>query len=222
MSFIQNLSQQEGSPPLHLLAPQATNLSSMGSMTGLVTWYPVDDITVDTSCHFYIPLSRVGNKTKDVAIDVAMSGRVFHNNPIPAEYTKVLIREITDIGYTDYPLDHVTPKGVKEIEQAVNQFILWNQREIFLDGPILPQKQCIQLSQTPTSSPADHALATPQLPSRHTEQEVLQQPLQSSPNDKEASQQPLPSSSTLKVKEDLQLSSPPTDTEAPKDKELHL
>jgi hypothetical protein len=37
MAFIQNLSQQEGSPPLHLLAPQATNLSSMGSTTGLGT-----------------------------------------------------------------------------------------------------------------------------------------------------------------------------------------
>jgi hypothetical protein len=28
------------------------------------------------------------------------------------------------MGYTDYPLDHVTPKGVKELEQAINQFIL--------------------------------------------------------------------------------------------------
>jgi hypothetical protein len=37
MAFIQNLSQQYGSPPLHLLAPQATNLSSMGSTTGLST-----------------------------------------------------------------------------------------------------------------------------------------------------------------------------------------
>jgi hypothetical protein len=47
MTFIQNLSQEHGSPPLHLLAPQATNLSSMGSTTGLGTWYHVDDITVD-------------------------------------------------------------------------------------------------------------------------------------------------------------------------------
>jgi hypothetical protein len=46
MAFIQNLSQE--GPPLHLLAPQATNLSSMGSTTGLGTRYPVDDITVDT------------------------------------------------------------------------------------------------------------------------------------------------------------------------------
>jgi hypothetical protein len=90
MTFIQNLSQ-EGSPMLHLLAPQAANLSSMGSMTGLDTWYPMDDITVDIHCHLHIPLDRVGNKIKEVAIGVTMSGCVFHNNPIPIEYTKILV-----------------------------------------------------------------------------------------------------------------------------------
>jgi hypothetical protein len=82
MAFLQNLSQQQGSPPLHLLTPQATNVSSMGSMTGLGTWYPVDDIIVDTPCRLHIPLGRVRNKTKEVATVVAMPGRVFHNNPI--------------------------------------------------------------------------------------------------------------------------------------------
>jgi hypothetical protein len=70
---------------------------------------------VDTPCWLHIPLGRVRNKTKDDAIGVAMSGHIFHNNPIPAEYAKVLVREITDIGYIDYPLDHVTPEGVKEL-----------------------------------------------------------------------------------------------------------
>jgi hypothetical protein len=68
----------------------------------------------------------VGNKIKEVAIGVAISGRVFHNNPIPAEYAKVLVYEITDMTCIDYPLDHVMPEGVKELEEAVNQFILWN------------------------------------------------------------------------------------------------
>jgi hypothetical protein len=47
------------------------------------------------------------------------------------------------MGYIDYPLDHVMPEGVKELGQAINQFILWNRRKIFLDGPISPQKQRI-------------------------------------------------------------------------------
>jgi hypothetical protein len=42
------------------------------------------------------------------------------------------------MGYTDYTLDQVTSEGVKEVGQAVNQFILWNQREIFLDDLISP------------------------------------------------------------------------------------
>jgi hypothetical protein len=44
------------------------------------------------------------------------------------------------MGYTYYPLDHVTPEGVKELGQAVNHFILWNWREFFLDQPISPQR----------------------------------------------------------------------------------
>jgi hypothetical protein len=199
MAFIQNLSQED--PPLHLPEPQATNLSSMGSTTGLVTWYPIHDIMVDTPCHFHIPLGRVGNKTKNVAIGVAMPGCVFHNNPIPPEYAKVLVRDITDIGYTNYKVDHVTLEGVKELGQVVNQFILWNRCEFFLDGSISPQKHRIQLSQTPTSSPVDDALATPsdqqaalQLPFPNIVQEAPQHPLPSFPKDNEASQQPLLSS----------------------------
>jgi hypothetical protein len=187
----------------------------MGSMIGLGTWYPVDDIMVDTPCRLHILLNRVGNKTKEVTIGVVMPGRVFHNNPILTEYAMVLFQEITDMQYTDYPLDHVTHEGVKEFGQVVNQFILWNRREIFLDEPISPQKQRIQLSKTPTSSPAEHVLATPsgqqatqQLPSPHPKRQASQQPLLSSP--------------TPKVKEALQLPSPPTETEALKDKEASL
>jgi hypothetical protein len=104
-------------------------------------WYPIDDITGDTPCRLHIPIGRVENKTKEVAIGVAMTGHVFHNNLIPAEYAKVLVHEITDMACINYPLDNVTPEGIKELEEAVNQFILWNQREIVLDGPTMPQNQ---------------------------------------------------------------------------------
>jgi hypothetical protein len=121
---LQQVAQNPSLPPL---------LSSIGSTVGLHMWYPVNDITGDTLCRIHILLSKVGNKTKEVAIGLAMPGHVFHNNPIPAEYAKVLVREITDMSYIDYPLDHVMPEVVKELGEAVNQFILCNRCEIALD-----------------------------------------------------------------------------------------
>jgi hypothetical protein len=43
------------------------------------------------------------------------------------------------MSYIDYPLDHVKPEGVKELGEAINQFILRNQNEIVLDGPTSSQ-----------------------------------------------------------------------------------
>jgi hypothetical protein len=115
------------------------HLSSIGSTTVVPTWYPVDDIAGDTPCHLHILIGRVENKIKEVAIGVTMTRCVFHNNPIPAEYAKVLVREITDMACIDYPLDYVTPEEIKELGETVNQFILWNRCEIVLDGPTTPQ-----------------------------------------------------------------------------------
>jgi hypothetical protein len=142
-SYMQSLAQerllelqqitQNSLPPPHL--------SSIGSTAAVSTWYPIDDITSDMPCRLHISIGRVENKIKEVAIGVAMPGRVFHNNPIPTEYAKVLVREITHMTYIDYPLDHVMPEGIKELGETVNQFILWNRCEIILDGPTTPQNQ---------------------------------------------------------------------------------
>jgi hypothetical protein len=125
-SYMQSLTQERP-----LMLQQITqnlsllpHLSSIGSTAAVPMWYPVNDITGDMPCHLHIPIGRVGNKTKEIAIGVAMSGHVFHNNPIPTEYAKVLVREVTDMVCIDYPLDHVTPEGIKELREAVNQFIL--------------------------------------------------------------------------------------------------
>jgi hypothetical protein len=120
------------------------------------------------------------NKTKEVVIGVIMPGRVFHNNPIPAEYAKVLVCEITDVAYIDYPLDHVTHEGIKELGEATNQFILWNRYEIILDGPTTPQNQLMSpLSQT--VMPKDNEAPLP----KDNEASHL-----SSPKEKEASTLP--------------------------------
>jgi hypothetical protein len=171
---VQQITQNPSPPPL---------LSSIGSTTTIPMWYPIDDIMGDTPCHLHIPIGRLGNKTKEVAIGVAMTGRVFYNNPIPAEYAKVLVCEITNMACIDYPLYHVTPEGIKELGEAVNQFIMCNRREIVLDGPTAPQKQLMSpLSQTvtpkdneaplPTSSPPVPKFKEVSLPSSPKEKEV--------------------------------------------------
>jgi hypothetical protein len=147
----------------------------------------------DMPCRLHILISRVGNKTKEVAIGVAMPECVFHNNLITAEYAKVLVREITDMTCIDYPLDHVTPEGIKELGDAVNQFILWNRREIVLDGPTTSHYQLISpLSQTATPKDNEAPLPTssPPVP------KFKEASLPSSPKEKEASTLP---SSPVKV-----------------------
>jgi hypothetical protein len=192
-SYMQSLTQerslelqqitQNSSPPPHL--------SSIGSSAAVPTWYPIDDITGDTPCRLHIPISRVGNKTKEVVIGVAMPGRVFHNNLIPTEYAKVLVCDITTC--IDYPLDHVTPERIKELGEAVNQFILWNQCEIVLDGPTTPwNKLMLPLSQTamPKDNEAPLPISSPSVP------KFKEASLPSSPKENEASTLP---SSPVKV-----------------------
>jgi hypothetical protein len=115
-AFVDNFSQGRQFAELEQVTqtpPPPVPLSSISSRIALHTWYPVDDITGETPCRLHIPLGRMENKIKKVVIGMEMPGRVFHNNLIPVEYTKVLVHEITNKAYIDYPLDHVTPEGVK-------------------------------------------------------------------------------------------------------------
>jgi hypothetical protein len=189
-SYMQSLAQ-ERSLELQQITQNLSplpHLSGIGSTTAVPTWYPIDNITGDMSCRLHIPIGRVGNKTKEVTIGVAMPGRVFHNNPIPVEYAKVLVREITNMTCIDYPLDHVTLEGIKELREAVNQFILWNRREIILDGPTTSQKQLMSsLSQTATPKDNEAPLPTSSAPVPKFKKVSLL----SSPNEKKASTLPM-------------------------------
>jgi hypothetical protein len=124
---------------------------------------------------------------------MAMPGRVFHNNLIPAEYAKVLVREITDMACIDYPLDHVLPEGIKGLGEAANQFIVWNRREIVLNDPTTPQNQLMSpLSQMamPKDNEAPLPMSSPPVP------KFKEASLPSSSKEKEASMLP---SSPIKV-----------------------
>jgi hypothetical protein len=83
---------QERSLKLHQITQNPSlppHLSNIGSTAAVPKWYHVDDIMGNTPCRLHIPIGSVGNKIKEIAIGVAMSGRVFHNNLIPIEYAKV-------------------------------------------------------------------------------------------------------------------------------------
>jgi hypothetical protein len=87
----------------------------------------------------------------------------------------------------DYPLDHVTSEGIKELGEAVNHFILWNRREIILDGPTTPQNQLMSsLSQmaTPKDNEAPLPTSSPPVP------KFKEISLPSSPKEKKASTLP--------------------------------
>ena len=103
--------------------------------------YPVDDIKVDTPCRLHVPTGRTGNMSKAVATGIAMPGRIIHNNPIPSEYAKVSVMEITDKEYMDYELDIAMPDDITELGHAINSFILWNKKDIELVGPSSTQQQ---------------------------------------------------------------------------------
>jgi hypothetical protein len=176
---LQQITQNPSRPP---------HPSSIGSTIAVTMWYPIDDIMGDMPYRLNIALGRVGNKIKGVAIGVAMPEHVFHNNPILTEYAKVLVHQITDMACIDYPLDHVTPEGIKELGEAVNQFILWNRHEIILDDPTMPQNQLMSpLSQTatPKDNEAPLPMSSPPVP------KFKEASLPSSPKEKEASTLPM-------------------------------
>jgi hypothetical protein len=77
----------------------------------------------------------------------------------------VLVHEITDKTYINYPLDHVTPEEVKELGEAVNEFILWNRHEIVLDGPTTPKdKEASPLTKSPPPVPRFNETSLPLSP----------------------------------------------------------
>jgi hypothetical protein len=128
--------------------------SSVASTPASTRRYPVDAIKADTPCRLHVPIGRAGNKTKAVATAIAIPGNVIHNNPIPNDYAKVTVIEVTDDEYLDYVLDHSMPEGITQLGHAVKQFILWHKRDIELDssGPS-PVQQNLFFSQVSAAEP---------------------------------------------------------------------
>jgi hypothetical protein len=74
------------------------------------------------------------------------------------------------------------PEGVKKLGEVVNEFILWNRREIVLDGPATPKDKEVSL---PTSQKDKEASPLTKSPSPVPRFNETSLPL--SPKEKEAS-----------------------------------
>lgn len=137
-NVIQTAASQITVPQIQLEIPS--------SMASVQQKFPVDDITEDTSCSLHVPIGRKGN-SREVARSFAMPGTVFHNRPIPEEYAKVQVTEITDDRFINDPLDVPIPdEGIETIREVLNNFVLWAKRDIYLI-----QRQSLAYSQSYSS-----------------------------------------------------------------------
>jgi hypothetical protein len=61
----------------------------------------------------------------------------------------------------------VKAEGVKELGEAINEFILWNRREIVLDGPAMPKdKEASPLTKSPPPVPRFNETSLPLSPKK--------------------------------------------------------
>uniref|UniRef100_A0A0A9BU96 Uncharacterized protein n=1 Tax=Arundo donax TaxID=35708 RepID=A0A0A9BU96_ARUDO len=89
--------------------------------------------------------------TKEITKGIAYPGCVFHYQPILDDYARVQMSWI-DSNYAPLELYHSTLEGIEVLGEAVNQFILCNEREIILTS--MPPPLLAPSSQVATS-PSD-------------------------------------------------------------------
>ena len=76
--------------------------------------YAVQCIKEDTPCSLHVPVGRRG-LSQEVARGIAMPGNMFHNKPIPPDYTKVQVTEITNNRFSNDPLNHpMVEEGLRQ------------------------------------------------------------------------------------------------------------
>ena len=92
------------------------------------------------------------NRTREVAIGLAIPGRQFHGSEIPEKYCRVEVLTVVQ-GYEDDMLDILGPEGIEKLRQAIKNFILWPQQDVLLFE--LPQPSSREVPLTQESSLLD-------------------------------------------------------------------
>jgi hypothetical protein len=89
------------------------------------------------ACTLVLRYDINNNRTKKVAIGLAILGRKFHRSDIPEEYCRVEVMMVIQESKDDM-LDIPRPEGIETPGQAVKNFILWPRRDVELVDPPLP------------------------------------------------------------------------------------
>jgi hypothetical protein len=166
----------------------------VSSATSMVVKYVVDNIIEDTPCWLHVPFGWKGKIVK-VAEGIVMVGRTFHNAPIASDCAKVQVFRVIDDQYLDTELDYPNEdEAIEKLQDVVNNFILWDKRDIFL------KEKVAQSPPMPKTSPLTHDKEVPPLPETQPrdkevplllethphDKEVMSPPPKTQPNDKEA------------------------------------
>jgi hypothetical protein len=159
---------------------EGTTITSSIASKGNKVRYPVDDITRPVACTLVIRYGINNQRTKKVAIGLAIPGRKFHGNDITEEYCRIEMTTVVQ-GSEDDMLDIPGPKGIETLGQAIKNFILCPRRDVELVDP--PRQSSSQAQPSPpsqivvpivhpssprqTSHAAPHPLSDPSSPHPH-------------------------------------------------------
>nr|ABA97998.1 transposon protein, putative, CACTA, En/Spm sub-class [Oryza sativa Japonica Group] len=84
--------------------------------------YPFDDLKENTPCRLHVPIGRSGN-TLEAATAIAIPGRTYNEEFIPAAYAKVQTQVVHE-GFESYDIDFPTADGVSVLGDAIDLVIL--------------------------------------------------------------------------------------------------
>jgi hypothetical protein len=111
-------------PSVLALANTAYAQSSVASTTAHP--YPVDCISISTSCLLFYSIGRA-RKTKEVAkAQVYPGGGLFEGKPIPPLYACVQVEQFLKSSYEDNEIDIPTVDGKTCLGECVGSTILWH------------------------------------------------------------------------------------------------
>jgi hypothetical protein len=86
------------------------------------------------ACSLVIRYGINNDRTREVAIGLAILGRKYHESDIPEDYYKVEVSTFVQ-GYKDDMLHILGPESIEKLGQAIKNFIIWPRQDVQLSVP---------------------------------------------------------------------------------------